>query len=266
MNDAYYYIAKIGWEIASPSGVFSLSLLALMLLIVFNKVRVAKYLAYLILPFFSIICFLPLGEWLFYSLEKHYPPNSLLPKRVDGIIVLGGSAVTASSKAWQQPQVRASAERELTFMALSRTYPNAKLVFSGGSPWMNGTTESEVADKIFKQQGIATSRITYETRSRNTRENAALSKEMVSPIASETWLLITSAFHMPRAQGIFCEQGWATVPVPVDYQTDANNLFRIQWKLSVNLRVLEFALREWLGLIVHYLLSSSDTLIPKPCN
>lgn len=265
MNDVYFFMAKMGWKVVSPSGFLSISILSILILVLLNRQCLAKRISVVVLPFFIAVSFFPVGEWLFYLLEKRYPPNIHLPKQVDGILILGGSGIPASSEAWGQPQLRSSAERDLVFMMLARRFPDAKLVFTGGSPWMNGMTESEVAKQLYLGQGIETDRIVFESKSRNTRENAQFSKELVQPQKTEIWLLITSAFHMPRAQGVFCDVHWNTVPVPVDYQSNPNSLIRPQWKLSVNLRVLEFALREWVGLTVQYMLGDGTELIPRPC-
>ena len=57
-----------------------------------------------------------------------------------------------------------------------------------------------------------------ERRSRNTQENAEFSKALVAPKEGERWLLVTSAFHMPRSVGLFRKAGFAVEPYPVDWR------------------------------------------------
>src|SRR2546421_608124 len=90
--------------------------------------------------------------------------------------------------------------RLLRAVLLAHRYPNARIVFSGGSANLisNEAKEGDYAGAVFESLGIAKSRLTIERLSRNTLENAEFSKALVAPKAGERWLLVTSAFHMPR--------------------------------------------------------------------
>ena len=78
--------------------------------------------------------------------------------------------------------------------------------------------EADFAGAIFESLGIAKSRLIMERRSRNTLENAEFSKALVAPKPGERWLLVTSAFHMPRSVGLFRKAGFAVEPYPVDWR------------------------------------------------
>ena len=99
-------------------------------------------------------------------------------------------------------------------------YPNARVVFSGGSANLisNDAREADFAGAIFESLGIDKSRLIMERRSRNTQENAEFSKALVAPKDGERWLLVTSAFHMPRSVGLFRKAGFAVEPYPVDWR------------------------------------------------
>ena len=71
---------------------------------------------------------------------------------------------------------------------------------------------------MLERLGLAAGRVIYEERSRNTSENAEFSLAIARPQPGETWLLITSAFHMSRAVGSFRRAGWNVVPYPVDFR------------------------------------------------
>ena len=79
--------------------------------------------------------------------------------------------------------------------------------------------EAEVALKLFESFGIARERLTPEDKSHNTVENALFSKALAAPKPGERWLLVTSAYHMPRAIGIFRRAGFAVEAYPVDWRT-----------------------------------------------
>jgi uncharacterized SAM-binding protein YcdF (DUF218 family) len=61
--------------------------------------------------------------------------------------------------------------------------------------------------------------MTFEANSRDTWENAVFTRDLVKPKPGETWLLVTSAWHMPRSVGIFRRLGFDVIPYPVAYRT-----------------------------------------------
>jgi uncharacterized SAM-binding protein YcdF (DUF218 family) len=112
------------------------------------------------------------------------------------------------------------------------------------------TNEASVARVFFAAQGIDEGRLLLEQRSRNTAENAALSLALAQPQPGQTWLLVTSAFHMPRALNGFHQAGWPELlAYPVDYRS-GRFIDGIGWDLAENLRVLNTALHEYVGLFV----------------
>ena len=106
---------------------------------------------------------------------------------------------------------------------LARRYPNTRILFSGGnSALMNGgSAEAEFAARLLESLGVERSRITLEDRSRNTVENAVFSKALIQPKSGDRWLLVTSAYHMPRAIGVFRKGGLSGRTYPVDRRTRA---------------------------------------------
>ena len=129
-----------------------------------------------------MVALFPIGEWLLYPLETKYPHNPQL-EAVDGIIVLSGSEDPIYTKTWNQVTVGGATERNLAFMMLARQHPEAKLVFTGGVGNMlqQDYKEADVAKRLFEEQGMDVSQVIFERESRNTWENALLSKELVRP-------------------------------------------------------------------------------------
>jgi len=168
----------------------------------------------------AVCGFSPLGNWLLYPLEQRFPPWDAARGAPDGIIVLGASIDADISAARGIPVVRSAPDRIVAAAALAHRYPNARIVFSGGSANLlaNDAREADYAGAIFESLGIAKSRLIMERRSRNTQENAEFSKALVAPKDGERWLLVTSAFHMPRSIGLFRKAGFAVEPYPVDWR------------------------------------------------
>ena len=136
--------------------------------------------------------------------------------------MLGGSIDPELSVAHGVTVFKGSVDRIIAAAALAHRYPNARIVFSGGSANLvadDAAKEADYAVSVFESLGIARSRLTMERRSRNTQENAEFSKALVAPKAGERWLLVTSAYHMPRSVGVFRKAGFAVEPYPADWRT-----------------------------------------------
>lgn len=197
----------------------------------------------------------PLGYPFLQSLERQYPASPSLPQ-VEGVIVLGGGELSARSAYWKQSQMSGSAERLIFGASLARQFPEAKIVFSGGSSRLRdqlneGPTEGQVAQDLLLRLGVAADRLVIESRARNTHENAIFLYDLVKPKPDETWVLVTSAFHMSRSMRSFERAGWPdVVAYPVDYQTGAFS-DGIGWGLSGHLDGFNTAIREWVGLLVY---------------
>ena len=160
-----------------------------------------------------------------------------------------------------------SAERMTEAAALARRYPNAKVLFTGGSIEILGapTVGADAAEIVLRDLGVGSDRLILERKARNTAENAILAKQIADPRPGERWLLVTSAWHMPRSMGLFRKAGFDVEPWPSDYRTagpgDAWMLFGSPVE---GLRRLDFVVKEWLGLAVNRLTGKSDVLFPAP--
>ena len=196
---------------------------------------------------------LPTAELVMRPLETRFPLTDLLAP-VDGIIVLAGSEHRRLSRLYDQPQLGAAGDRLTSFLMLATTHPEARLVYSGASGY-------EAASAFFAQSGIDGERLTFESSSRNTCESARLSKELLEPAPGQNWVLVTSAFHMPRAMGCFRKAGWTIQAYPADYRT-GTTVFR--FALTRHLRNLDHATHEWVGLLVYRLRGLTDELFPGP--
>ena len=202
-----------------------------------------------------LVAVLPLGTLLIAPLEARHPLPAA-PDRIDGIVVLGGSEDLAATARWGGVQLGSAAERLTTAVELARLHPEATVLFAGGSGRLRDfggfdLSEATVASRFFAAQGLGTDRLLFEDSSRNTAENARRARSLADPGDGEVWVLVTSAFHMPRAVASFASAGWPDLlPWPVDYRSGA---FRagIGWNLIDNLQTLNTGLGEHIGLQVY---------------
>lgn len=265
MDTLFFWASKVVWALISPDSLLLILWLGGFALLLLGAQRYAKILLGCAGGFALAVALLPLGDWLITPLESRFPPLERLPDKVDGIIVLGGFVDTLRSQAWQQTQSNQAAERLWAFAALARHYPDAQLLFSGGSGALTEQTLKE-ADKLpalLQEAGLGSRALTLEDQSRNTYENVLLSKAMAAPQPQQRWLLITSAAHMPRSVGIFCAQQWPVIPYPVDYRSDRDRLWRVELRFAEHLQDLRDASREWIGLLAYYFTGKTASFLPS---
>lgn len=254
MDSFFYWLSKLFWLLSSPDSLLLFSFGFGCFFLFFNKIIWAKRIFGPLLVFILALSIFPIGEWLLYPLETKYSNNPKL-EEVNGIIVLAGSENPLQTKVWDQVSLGESAERNLVFMMLAKQHLEAKLVFTGGTGSMihQDYKSADVAKRLFEEQGMDISQMIFERESRNTWESAVLSKKLVKPELGENWVLVTTAWHMPRSMGIFCKIGWRVKPYPVDFYSQPDNLIRISWGLARNLNVLVISAKEWIGIAAYRL-------------
>lgn len=262
----FFYASKIAWFLAKPGNLLLILLVLGAALLWTRWRRTGRWLCAGAVTLGMVMAVLPLGQWLRVSLENRFPLLTTTPERVDGIVVLGGVLNQFITKARGRAAIGGAIERLTAFAELAGRYPDAKLVFSGGSgdPFRRELKESHYVGPVLERLGLEAGRVIYEDRSRNTAENAEFSRDIARPQPGETWLLITSAFHMPRAVGSFRRAGWNVVPYPVDYTTDGDYQTMPPGGFSAGLISLESALHEWIGLALYRLTGKTDALFPAP--
>jgi uncharacterized SAM-binding protein YcdF (DUF218 family) len=104
-----------------------------------------------------------------------------------------------------------------------------------------------------------------ERNSRNTYENAVFTKALAAPKPGERWLLVTSAYHMPRSVGLFRKAGFAVEPYPVDWRVGRGaDIFAFTNIAGDGLGRTDTAMREWIGLVAYRLTGKTSELLPGP--
>lgn len=257
----FFAASKLFWLLSKPSvSIVLIGTLGLVLLWL-GRIAVAKWLLTFTILAAAAIVFLPVAGWLSAPLENRFqrptPDHPTLDRPPDGIVYLGGTTLPVLTRRAGFPQVNAAAERLFETMRLARIYPEARIVVAAGSGnlFEQSLKEGDVVRQVFEAQDLpGMDRIAFDTRSRNTRENAVFAQELAKPDPGEVWLLVTSARHMPRAVGVFRRIGWPVIPWPVDYSDPGARGFD----------AVDAAVREWIGLIAYRIAGYTDSLLPGP--
>jgi uncharacterized SAM-binding protein YcdF (DUF218 family) len=263
----YFVLAKILGFFALPSNIALVIGLVGIVLLPTRFARTGAKLAGLGLVLLAIIGLTPFGNALILPLEQRFPPWNPAGRDPDGMVVLGGALDSVVAGARGDIALNEAAERMTEVAALARRYPAARIVFSGGTGQLvfQGANESDLARRLFASFGIAESRISVDDRSRDTVENARYSKIVADPKPGERWLLVTSAYHMPRSMGAFRHVGFVIEAYPVDWRTrGTSDLWRPFTNVGDGLRRTDTAMREWVGLVVYRLNGYSADLLPGP--
>jgi uncharacterized SAM-binding protein YcdF (DUF218 family) len=262
----FFYMSKIFWFFIDPSNLLLMAICLGTVLIYRRRDKLGRRLLSFTAVMAVIIATAPIGRILLVVLENRFPTVQTLPGKVDGIIVLGGVVDEVVTKARGQISIGGAVERLIYFAAFSKQYPDAKLLFTSGSGKLlsQNIKEGDVVGSLLTDLGVDVERLIIENQSRNTYENVRLSKQLVQPITGETWILITSAFHMPRSVGIFRQVGWDVLPFPVDYHLKGDLGLALTFNLIGGISSLSLAIHEWLGLLVYWLTNKSNAFFPGP--
>jgi uncharacterized SAM-binding protein YcdF (DUF218 family) len=193
----------------------------------------------------------PLSNALILPLKRRFPRWDLARGEPHGIVILGGGGE----------------ERIASAIELARKYPKAQIVFSGGSGrlFSRAPTEAGLAKRRFELSGVPAGRLITEDRSRNTAENARFTKAAIGPKPGERWLLVTSAYHMPRAMGTFRGAGFPVEAYPVEWRAGSRMDAAHPYRMALDgLKRTDTAVHEWIGLFVYWLTGRSSELFPRP--
>ena len=198
----------------------------------------------------------PLPDALLRRLEAQHPaPAQIDLKRYAGVIVLGGAM--EAPYVWEghtQPALNDAAERLTAALPLLQREPGLRLIYSGGIGGLKteGITEAERARRFYTAVGVPEQRLLLEPAARTTYENAVLSAQLPGVDKTRPWLLLTSAWHMPRSMATFQKAGWNVTPWPADYRAGLETPWN-EYSLAQGAAKWHTVLHELLGLWVYRL-------------
>lgn len=260
-----FVLSKLLWVAISPAILLVVLCAAGVLLLFRNRIVWGRRLVLVGTAGLAAIMFLPLGNFAALVLEDRFP-RPPPPTHVDGVIILGGAVETALTEARGLPALNGDAERMTELVALAHRYPGARLYFTGGSgALMPGeVSEADTARALWTAMDVPPERVAYEDKSRNTYENAVFLKAIAQPKPGETWLLVTSAYHMPRSVGIFRKVGWQVLPWPVGYKTATSWAVWRHPTVGGHIDLLAAAIHEYAGLLAYWWMGRTSALFPAP--
>jgi uncharacterized SAM-binding protein YcdF (DUF218 family) len=262
----HFHVLKGLKFLSAPSNFIAcLLLIGLVLLLIFRSRSAALVLVSGAVAL-CVAALSPLGNVLLTPLEQRFPIMQYPDRGIDGIIVLGGSYDTVSHGYMSTIVLEEDSEPMAVMVDLARRYPKARIIFSGGTdPSYPGPSEASIVKRYFVSFGIPAERISIEERSQTTKENAQFTANLIHPTPSSRWLLVTSAYHMPRAVGAFRKAGFNVIAFPVGERTHG---WREMWwpeeTATDNLRRVDIAVHEWLGLVVYRISGYSSDWLARP--
>lgn len=247
---------KILTLLAMPLGiVFGAGVLALVAL-GFNRRRIAA----------GLLAFALVWLWLWSTpLASNVVVDSLLDqyslRRVeefpaaDAIVLLSGGA-RPISKYRIYPSLGHTSDRVWHAARLYHAGKAPLIVASGGNVWSRPGEQSQ-ADAmrtLLEALGVPDAAILVEGSSRTTRENAVFTAKLAAERGIKRVLLVTAAWHMPRAEATFRRVGLEVVPVPTHYGSRRIEIGILTILPDVRkLRSSTLALKEYLGFLVYWL-------------
>lgn len=259
-----WVLGKLVWTLLRPST-FLLILALVGLALAWRGRRAGLALATVAVGLMALATVLPIGLWLGRPLETRFPQPAL-PDRVDGVVVLGGGTEPQLFIGNGRPDFDEAGDRYLALLELARRYPLARILFTGGIGRIEGqpVAETEVVAALWARHGLPAERLELDREARNTIENARNSLALARPRPGETWLLVTTAKHMPRSVGCFRAAGFPVLPFPVDFRSARALELKADFRMADRLWDLDEAAYEWYGLFYYWLLGHIDTLLPGP--
>jgi uncharacterized SAM-binding protein YcdF (DUF218 family) len=260
-----FIFGKLVWALLQPGNLLLLCLLAGVFLLLRGRRR-GELLVVLSAIGFLLVAVAPIGPAMMLVLEQRFPRPPKLPERIDGILILGGAVDPRLSLSYGETVFNGSVARVLAGVALARHHPEAKLALIGaeGELFPVGFAESRATSGFVLDEGIPAQRIIIEEQSRSTHENAVFAKELIRPGPGQNWILVTSAFHMPRAVAAFRAVDWPVIPYPVDFRVDPGTGLRANFNLLDGLGTSTIAGKEWAGLVGYRLRGWTEELFPAP--
>ena len=262
----FFNLSKIFWFVADPGNILLFIICLTAFLAWIKWYKTVKYLITICALFAILLTTFPIGKMVINHLENRFQVVTVLPKNITGIIVLGGVVDQYLTNNREQIVINGAAERVTEFARLSKLYPKAKLIYTGGSGILGkqDLKEADFVSPLLKRFNIDQKRILFENQSRNTAENASFTSKIIKPTIKQRWIIITSAFHMPRAIGSFRRHNWNVLAYPVDFRTAVQIEYKLELNFISSLSSFSLAIHEMIGLIFYRLSGYTNELYPKP--
>lgn len=159
-----------------------------------------------------------ISNYFVFRLENRFPPllkvknTGLLPYEISYIVVLGSASVENPNWPITSQIGATTLIRLLEGIRIWKELPDAYLILSGGSS--GKVPESDLMEEMAVSLGVEPYKIIKERTSKSTYEEAVLMKSL---LRDQSFILVTTARHMPRAMAIFQKQNLKPIPAPTGF-------------------------------------------------
>ncbi len=251
-----FFLSKFLWIFFRPINATLFGALLIYVLAKYGYKKIQVVMSGLLALFVFATCFSSIPDYILSQLELQYP-RTVIDSKPAGIIVLGGGFDSEISTIRKNFELSSAGDRIVAGLELMKKFPDTPLIYSGGSATIGRTIEPEAnsAKKMVEALFGNDLPVIYESKARNTWENAVLVSKLANNISPKgKWLLVTSAFHMPRAMGCFRKVKLDVVAWSADYRSEYQGGFWLTFKSGTQVIKSQIAIKEIIGLIAYRLL------------
>ncbi|MCW8934267.1 MAG: YdcF family protein [Gammaproteobacteria bacterium] len=231
-----------------PSNLITILFLISFLAILTKRLlKVAKISLFIGMFLYFIFGSGPVSFWLMKQLEYQYPSLSQanISSEVKHIVVLAGFAENISSRSITANIYPASAYRVLEAARLYNSSPETlKIIITGEGEAV------QLMSQVLVSLGVSTSKILIDNNSKNTADSAVYISELLN---QQSFYLVTSAGHMPRAVAAFDRMKLSYIPSPTHYMSKENILATAYLPTPRHLYISDMAISEYLARFNDYL-------------
>jgi uncharacterized SAM-binding protein YcdF (DUF218 family) len=243
-----YGVKQVVGALATPLAIALIVALAALLARRFGRGRLGTWLLACAVLIACLSATTPVSNMLLMPLETRYPPlDEQLAPPVTHIVVLGSYYSPRDNVPITAALGPDGLARIVEGVRLARVFPAARLVVSGGAPPGYSTSALGYA-KLARELGIAPDKIIVVDTPRDTKEEAAAAVKL---LGANSFVLVTSASHMPRAMRLMTAAGARPMAAPTGHRFDSSEpwSWRSLWPSAAALRNTEIALHEYVGLL-----------------
>jgi len=253
----FFIVSKLLGIFAQPLNTMALLLAIAASLFHLGKSRFAKYIIVFVAVSFVICGYTQFGDFALSVLEGQYkqPVLTRIENQPLGIIVMGGTTSRDKQLKKNWYHLNSSAERITEAIILAKQHPSALLVFTGGSGHLLGRKGEEALAfrTLFEQMDPVKNEVLLETEAKNTWQNAVNTIAMIKERKIVNWLLVTSAFHMPRSVGSFKKAGLEVIAWPTDYRAEILEFPWITANSTEQFSKMNVLIHELIGILAYRL-------------
>ena len=188
------------------------------------------------------------GKLIAYLESDYELIKSSKVESADAVVVLSGMIKTIQTKNGLDYEWGSAVDRFFKGIDLFNLDKAPILIFTGGKlPWSIGVPEGEYLRDVAIDLGVPKKDILLTENVENTDQEAKAIKKLLL-LANPKIILVTSAFHMPRAQLVFEAAGINVIPFPVDFIIGAQKITFMNFIPSANsFAATSFFVREMIG-------------------